>query len=411
MNITLFGGVWIILLIFSFFFNTKYILGLTLFSMVLQCNNILYIGETGIGVQIFTVCVACLKVLLTYPTSTKKNCTTQKVGFALFGFIFFMVLSVLINGWQSSAWISLVILSVYALFAYLLISRQISFDNKWLEKVVDFIIIFVLIIGVIQVLCVYNVLPIRSLLKTLIYNDTNNSDVIFNYKIDHRAFYSTFMEPSFCGAFLVGCFAYLILKGNLNRKNIFLIISVSLAILFTKSSTAYGGLFICVILLLFLRNEKKIFKFLLPAIGLSALIVFTVFNNVVNEVIFDKINTSSYTVRGNWNDAALETFKNNVILGIGYGNIRASGLIHTMLGATGLLGLISYLRLVRFPVFTLFKERKASECLSCSFFVVGIIICQIIACPDLNFSAFWLGIFIFFISVNIRQRNVLEENK
>ncbi len=410
MQVTLFGAIWVFIMLIALM-DTRRTLTVTMLSMVLQCNNVLVIGNTGIGVQIFTVCFACLRIFLTTKPSTVNIAIKKKARSALFIFITVVCLSVAVHELDTDALVSISLLAIYAFFAYLMISRQLPINEKWLEKTIGFVVVFVLTVGVLQFLCVYNLLPIRSILKTLVYNDVGNSNVIFNYKLNHKAFYSTFMEPSFCGAFLIGAFSYYILKGELSKRNLSLLVGIVFAIMLTKSATAYGGLLICVLILLFLRNDKKIFRFLLPTICISAILMFTLFNGVIEDVIFDKFSSSSFNVRNNWNNRAMKIFKNNIWLGIGYGNIRASGLFQSILGGIGLIGMAAYAWMIRLPLFALLKERKASEYISCAFFVIGVIICQIIACPDLNFSVFWLGMFIFFASLNIRSKSIQESKK
>lgn len=405
MQITFFGLLWIVLIFYCFFSNDhRKLLFLALFSMIFQSNNILYIGETGIGTQIFTIGIAWVRFWLvkTAPVKLRMAWAVLLFGGAL---IFTVVLSLLVNeALDSDHMISVAMLAVYAVFMGSLAKKNVRIDAKWLEKTEDIIIVTVLIVGVLQVLCKSGLSFLTGPLRLLIYNDVNNKDVIFNHKPLTR-FYATFMEPSYCGAFLVGAFAMVSVRRNFSRKNIFLALAIGLAILMTRSSAAFGGVAIIVCLLLITRGKKRIFKYIIPAGIIIALLVFFFNMELLNEVIFDKGETSSAAVRNNWNEAALRAFKGSPILGVGYGSKRASSLFLTILAETGIVGCAVYLFNTLFQLKCAVWDKKHLEAKGRSYFVLGIIICQFIACPDLNFSPFWLGLYLSVLAFRIENNS------
>ena len=55
MSVTVFGIIWLSLMIYAFFrLKIKHFIFLTLFSMLFQCNNIFIIGTQGVGPQLVT---------------------------------------------------------------------------------------------------------------------------------------------------------------------------------------------------------------------------------------------------------------------------------------------------------------------------------------------------------------------
>jgi len=282
---------------------------------------------------------------------------------------------------------------IYFLFALVLIRKSIIPDLEWLEKLVNTMIIFVLIVGILQMLTVRNILPIRPILTNLIYNDITNVSVCFNK--NHLSFYSTFMEPSFCGAFLVGAFCLVISRYKYSSQNVVLLCSLIIAIFLSLSSSAYGGLLICIAITVFSKVGKNYTMILVPLLIIGAILMYTVFYETLDRVIFSKAETSSYIVRTNWNKWALEKFNSNPYWGVGYGNSRASSLFYTILGELGIIGMLAYLSMVFYYLKQLLFKKSVSYLSAYSFMVIGVVICQFIASPDLNLSPFWMATFLY----------------
>ena len=288
MQITLFGILWCLILFWAFLEkNFQKMLVVTCISMVFQCNNILVINGTGIGTQVFTVLVACVRLLLVVSRNEKEK-KPKFVFWLLILLLLVLIMSMFVNNtFEKKQLIPLLILIVYTIFFVLLYWKRVVVEAKWLEKVEDAIMIIILSVGILQVATKMWNLPLNLVLRTFIYNDVNNSDVIFNYKSTSR-FYSTFMEPSYCGAFLVGLFALTSLRPMAEKKNVLFCILIAIAIILTKSSTAYGGLAIMLVILFFVRAKKKVFKIVIPILVLSGIIFLFFSSDILNEVIFDK---------------------------------------------------------------------------------------------------------------------------
>ncbi len=413
MSITFFGLIWISITLFLFCFrDAKSIIFFALYSMIFQCNNILSIHGTNIGTQIFVVSVAAFELLVfslvrnnfftqkLFKHKTSKYVITSKY---FWGLLFTILLSNVINGIIKQSVINILMIFVYILFAVLLINFDYGFDVKWLEDVEKLITFTVIFVGFLQYLTKLEVLPLDTMLRIFIYNDVNNHDVIFNYK-SVKQFYSTLMEPSYCGALLVGLFVLYILKEKVTIRNIFSLMLISLSILLTESSTAYLGISVMLFVLFFTKGEKKIFNFCLP-LGIFFVLIFCIFNmDILYKVIFNKSSTGSYRVRMALDLRALSNFVSSPIYGVGYRNSRGSSLFTTLLGELGLLGVGLYLCLFLYYLsFTRNKNtlltRRHSLC------VAGIMVCQLIACPDLNFSLFWLAVYLQIIAWKVESNN------
>lgn len=409
MQITLFGAIWLVMLFFCFFSNDhRKILFLTLFAMVFQCDNVVVLGGTGIGVQIFTVGIAWVRLWIVKRAADngKKAAWLAWLCFALF---FAVVISLLFNrSMDTQRQIGMAMIFVYAVFLLTLSRKAIQVDDEWLERTENVILTFVLIVGFLQVLCKSGVSILTAPLRLFIYNDINNSDVIFNYKSLNR-FYSTFMEPSYCGAYLVGMFGLIMVRRKVNLCNILLGTLVALAIILTRSSTAYGGMAIIGCILLMTRAKKKVFKLLIPVFFLGMVYIAAYNMDLLNEVIFDKALTGSFRTRITLDRWAILTFRNSPLFGVGYRNFRASSLVFSLLAEVGILGFGLYLLLVAMVLKWAMMDKKNLIAKSRSFFVLGIIVCQFIGCPDLNFSPFWMAMYFLVLSLRLDNIHSIEE--
>ncbi|MDC7236751.1 MAG: O-antigen ligase family protein [Sphaerochaetaceae bacterium] len=236
------------------------------------------------------------------------------------------------------------------------------------------------------------ILPDMSLFQALIYNDTINPNVIYNTK-DVVQMYSTFMEPSYYGAFLVGLFYYYLSEWNGN-KNIIYLVLIFISIIFTKSTTAYLGLFITFIFFIFSNSQKKSLRIILPLIIFFSLFLSIFYSKLLDQVIFNKFSSSSAKVRSNWNKSAFYAFKDNILFGTGFKNYRASSLLFSIIANLGLMGILMYLSLIYSIIKTKTKSvKKYNYVVKSKMMLFGVVISQFIACPDLDFCVFWFAMY------------------
>jgi hypothetical protein len=132
-----------------------------------------------------------------------------------------------------------------------------------------------------------------------------------------------------------------------------------IALLWSTSSTAYGGLFLlmaveytaCVAQLVTGRSSRIAAAFVVLApLALAAMVVIMMLQEdmwlfvqeLANSSIFDKLASSSGMERGTWNRQALVNFFDTFGLGVGVGSTRASSLLLATLGSTGIVGSFTY---------------------------------------------------------------------
>lgn len=399
MQITLFGVIWNVNIIYCMLAKDyrKMVL-LTLISFVLQCNNVWVVAGTGVGVQAYTVAFCCIRLLFVRAKNDNKPIRMQRIGLVIL-FLSILVSLLCNNEIIANKLIDLLLLFVYILFVGFLLKGKVVVSEEWLEKAENRIIYLVLTVGFFQVLCKMGVLPISTILQHLFYNDISNSNAIFNYK-STWAFYSTFMEPSYCGAFLVGAFSCVVSRKQQTKRNVRIAFLLVVAILFTKSSTAYGGLAIVLAILCMARTSNLYMKIIFPIVGIGGLLFFVFGFDIVNEIIFQKSSTVSYRVRNRLNRSAIEVFINNIWLGIGYKNIRASSLVLSLLAEVGLIGFCSYSICILSYLRPLFRRENINNLKGHSMMILAIMVCQTIACPDLNFCVLWMSLSLFAIGVH-----------
>lgn len=390
MQITLLGVIWLACLTLSYISKrNRIILYFTSIGMLMQCSNVFVINGIGVGVQPVTACATWLYLLFfgkRRPIKTRIRYGAVYLNYIeIFALAILLVtfVNLLINGGVQGKEISLYIILAYVFLLCSMAHGRLLVSRSEIEDVLDTVFATVFIIGVLQMLAKSGVVFLKEPLKTLIYNDVGNSDVIFNYK-DTNAFYSMLMEPSYCGAFLVGVFTSLLMRSDITRKTVILSVLCFLSILLTRSTTAYAGLCIAICLLLFCKAKKKLFKYWIPFFILGAIILFLFFGGVLDEVIFKKSTTASYRVRNRWNVAALENFRQHPLTGVGYKNSRASSLLLSLLAEFGIVGCIPYFGCVLFLLRNAVAKNSKRERDICVL-VIGVVICQFIACPGPQF--------------------------
>lgn len=410
---TLFGCIWFCIIVWDFvkkpINNTIF---LTILFMTFQSTNVLYVNGSGIGPGVLTSIFCILKIIIMQGFRIRK----LEKPVAVFITAIFMLLII---------YLSLVLNSVFGVNAllflqiavYIMCFISIQFIRKAASKdsiyqAIRKIIIFHVIFGFIQILATINVLPLRSVLNILFYNDPS-TDVVF-----HRTYYarimSTFMEPSYYAGFLVGAFFFLILHKKKLHQNKLLIFAIMIQILLTQSSTAYGAFF-CVGLILILFSDsftlkQKAFIVILGIIGF--LVLYFGFYSLLDAVIFSKEQTGSYSTRIRYNNTALEAFFSSPIIGIGYKNCRGSSIVYSLLGQMGIIGLgIYFIFNLLIYLSGVIGSKYSDTILTASKFgVLTTMICQIIACPDLDLCTYWIWLYIFSFVLRSLKQNVRDPN-
>lgn len=423
MRITIFGVVWCIILIYMFIHtNPKYMIGITLFSMVFQASSVAFLNEEGIGPQVLTsVAMIVWNVIHSISKSSKiiktqNRSVEEKISLvAIVLFIGVIVYSRSVN--KNKYEITSIQYMMY--FAQLMIyilcylscrnaARNLS--EVELQTIIVRLIVFVVVLGGLQFLTTTNILPRNILWTTFIYNTQAKNIAYYVTEYNPRIF-STFMEPSYCAAFLVGAFYYVISIRPMNAKKIWLSVAVLIEIILTFSSSAYGAFAIVGVIYLIFSKNKRALKYLIPlAIIITVILIISGhLMNILNDVIFKKYESGSYIDRSGWDKRAIEAFHRSPIIGLGYYNVRGSSFAYSLLGQLGLLGAITWC-FINVPLLVYGVRHRSAKNINCMFFHVTAITVMMIAVPDISYTVFWLSMYISAVSIVITQKIEISKN-
>ena len=398
MSLTVFGVIWLIILTVCICIpDIRPMIFITLFGMIFQSNNILILGGvTGIGPQIIT---SGLFILKSYTYKTRKISHYNKaVLLSLATLVIYIIFASSFLTENKTEFTQIAMLLVYLICAWRMAKCSHLVKQEYIKKTIDFIIDFVLIIGFWCLLERLGVVPQTGLLKTFIYNDTLSGVVDYNVSPEIQRFYSTFLEPSYCSGFLVGALFYQLILGDYNRKRVLFLV---LAIALTQSATAYAALMVVFAIYLTSKADKKALKFIIPIGGFISLIVCSVYGNNLIQSIYRKLQTGSGRVRSNWNLAATNAFYRSPIWGTGYKSQRASSLFFTILGELGLVGIILFLiTVIILLALGVYNNGQTKHFYAGTFWVLSVLACQLIACPDLSLCVYWFALYVLVITSN-----------
>lgn len=412
MSITFFGMIWLFLIIFIFIRGkSEEMVRLLFIAMTLQQPAVVFFGENGVGPQIITSCA--FVVWFFYFTVIKCNgkIIIEKHKFnrafsciACFLLILCIIASLYMNGKNNvidNFGIVFTQLLIYIICFVIMWTIGHLFSIEEIKNSFVFTIKVVCIIGIIQFINTARIINLTSILKLIFYNNTNMDLQLGGsmYPWAMPRLYATFQEPSYCSAFLVGSFFFLIACKINNKKDIYWILLVLLEIILTFSSTAYGALAICGICYMIISRNKKALKFLVP-VGLLAMIVLVLSGdlvNIINDVIFTKMDVTksgSAWERNSWNEKSWDSFLSSPILGVGYKNCRASYFLYSILGQLGVLGLLSWIGIWIPSLLKAVRNKKNEGIVAISLFILGVIISMLISLPDIDFCIFWLAMYL-----------------
>jgi len=397
MQITFFGFLWLIILILSLIpKKNNFIFGCLLFSMVLQCDNVITISGMGVGPQVITCIVFLAKALLT-PNKKIKYTIGKQTAILLF-LIIWIVLTVFVN--ESTISLELIFriiqIGLYFLCFIKLARVRDSISKNSIYKTIDLLTIFLLTMGIIQFLMSCHIIPKFSIIRILFYNDSSES-IAFNISGVYERMCSTLMEPSFFAPIIVSLFLYFLHKNNKKAKDYIILSIIVIEIILTKSSTAFAA-FLVVTMIFAYKNYKRD-KFIIFACSYIVIFGFIYWTGLFDDVILNKLSTASGITRTRLNDAAFDLFLANPFFGNGYKSSSASSLIFTLLAETGIIGTLLYFCFALYSLKTVVKYQKQKESIFSWMFIVAVF-CQFLAGSQLDLSSFWLIAFIYSINLS-----------
>ena len=394
MTITFFGLIWFLLLLYLLF--KKDIIDITtilFISMVLQCNNVVIIGDKGIGPQIITSIYYVFSIFIVPRNKVViKSRITKPFVILLFIFCVYVLFNVLYLNSLTEQFQDITMLFVYILTCICLFNIRNCFTDDKIWKMVCFLYKFLLIVGFLQFLVTSKILP-KWFLTELFFND-NSENIYFHAPYPYYRVMSTFMEPSYFSGIFSGLLVGIILnKSKLKHAGIY-IFGGLLEIVLTVSTTAYITLASGFIILILLDNSRnKLLKYM-PYLFLLLLFAYFAWDTLLSDVVFNKLESNSGIERQSWNIKAFEEFLLNPSLGCGYIGVRASSLLLTILANLGFVGMGFYLSAIIAGLYPVFLENKNRMVILSRLIMLCVIISQFVACPDLTLCTFWLSTYL-----------------
>lgn len=402
MKITLFGAIWIVLIIMCVCRKKlDNIISVLFFSSVFQCNNVIVWGENG-GVGPFAVTSLFFIInyfLLVVKKGDRTNKSKEKMNFGIILIAISIIISIVFNIRSIKDSIIMKLLPIVTYFVCFGILKKIgSYVDFKVDKVLIRMTDFVLVVGVLQFLISMSVIPKNYLVETFLYNDRTNTNIAY-YATSKVRLFSTFMEPSFCAGFLLAMLIYC-MQNIKEQKNVLIrCFIIVLELVLTFSTTAYVGLFLCLVIFLLTSEHKRIVFRCIPIFLVVILVL--LFSGALNEVVFNKATTDSAGTREIWNRLAIKSFESSPVYGVGYKRIRASSLFYSIMGQLGVIGLIAYIIFLIEFIRKIFYNKIKNK--SVIYMILAVSICQIISIPDLDFCVFWLILYIYAITLKCEK--------
>lgn len=402
---TIFGIIWIFLILWAFMKkDIKYMFAMLLLFMAFQSANVVNIDEVSVGPQIPTSAAFIVKALSCSGGKIRRHAGYSACVLFIFMIAATVVISCIHNGIFAEKLLYVAQLFIYMLcfLSMLYVKQHIS--GETIYRILRNITIFLLVTGIVQVLTTLGILPLRSILKVLIYNDT--SDAVYFHRSYYRRVMSTFMEPSYYSGFLVGAFYYFLSIRKRWKDNYFLMGAILVELVWSMSTTGYVAFVIVGIVFILVQQQVKIRQKIavLVVAGVGFLVVYFGFYNTLDNVIFSKMNSGSYLTRSNLNNAALRMYEASKLFGVGYKNVRGSSIVYSALAQLGIFGFGAYFIFncyAAMPILPLrgnmYKYDPGD--IGIRYAVLSAFVCQIIACPDLDLCTYWFWIYVMGISM------------
>lgn len=415
MYMTIFGIIWMLILLVCLFSKRLHaIIFLTILSSTIQCSNVFIIGETGVGPQVITSAAFVLKVIF------QRNILKLKIRPKVLGIQVGMILLFLLVLFSSSAnsvfqknIFRVLQLFIYILCYFMMYKAGETLDDEFIYNLIRKITIILLTLGILQFLITSGIIPRLGIIQMLLYND-NLSDVVYFTRDNYYRILSTYMEPSYFAGFIVGAFYYFLSYKEKRKENRILLILILVELLLTFSSTAYGAFALTGILFLLSNKEGKLKIYILLAGIIGFLIMYFCFYNILDMVIFSKMESGSGIARHYYNRAAIRSFESSPIYGVGYKMSRGSSLFYTVLAELGISGLIVYMFTNMQLLLPFFSKRirsnYSSQYLSISLAVISVVCCQLIAVPDLDICTYWMWMNLLSLAYVAKPQYIINKN-
>lgn len=442
MKISLFGVIWIALILISFTRSFKYTIFLQIFSFVFQSAWVIVVGA-DLNASLITSAFLIFRYFAQFKLGKLKIPYWGKRGFAYasyaliisviapllfagltiahmtnggynFNIIEYYNLSFSVQNLTQPLAIVLYVVDAIIIYNYCK-KHPICFNE--LKMGFNIIFYFVAAIGIIHVGFMYFHIPL-GIIRELFHNEYQMIGStyfdFYNYSGNLVRLMSTFYEPSYCGVYIAGClFVFLMEK---KRKAWKIILAVLVGLLNMSSSFFATVLIfaICYCLHRFLKYKSVSIRniILLMTAFLIAFVLFFAFPLLKESVIeftIGKFASGSYDLRTNLNGYAWDAFLSTYGIGLGVNSIETSSLAVALVAQTGIIGTILYIIFIS-GLFKKIKEMEQDKRTFITAMILSSIIGGIVSCSALNFCVFWFSI-MFFSTMQFSDDAALEEEK
>lgn len=438
MSITIFGIVWFIILIILFFVPIKYTISALMISTIFQSSAVINLEDKGITATLVTEIYLFVKFLLMNKKINEDNKLKEKDNEKLIKrFIIFFVVSVLLSflssilfekkniynefdernpiyiGISASLIIRIIILFFNISSLYIIYKLKNLYNNAFIKKIVIISIIIVLIFGFWEFIWkITN--KIIYFPYDLIYNNIGYTQGYDQGYIEGKSnltnvrMNSTFLEPSYCGCFLVASL-YGIMSINKNRKYNKLIFLIAIAIIFNLSGTGMLLLGTIGAYYFWINNRGKIKKSTFLKI-FSVGIIFILFlvssgyMERIYDMLFNKLESISGVQRSYYNKIAFQIAKSTYFIGGGLNCYRASSFFCNLLGTVGIIGTVLFLYNVGTYLYKVRLKIDTNNYYKLGYFyLITVLIGMFISIPDITFLQMWF-VLMYLVAINNTER-------
>ncbi|MDP9954610.1 hypothetical protein J2X97_000247 [Epilithonimonas hungarica] len=429
---TLFGIIWIFIMIFLLFKPTQYLVSALIFSSIFQATSVINISGRGIQPFFITELFFILKFLF-----AQKNFKSIRIDRTSRGLFLFLLVCIVSAGfypeifrgievypgnlgidenvefggahlsYSSSNMIQSIFLAVHVITFYMIYLKADVIDTQFIWKSIIITVCTFIFLGFLQYLHLLN--PSVPYPSSFIFNNEvfeNKDSFSVDGQLGITRMAATFTEPSIAGAFIAASFWAFFPQKGLKFRCITLLLFICL--IFNLSSTGMVTFLAGAIVYTFIFKRK-----ILIWVALSICIVYYVIisvpslNFILNGILLDKLNTGSGINRSSADLFSWNLFLDTYGLGVGLGSHRTSSFLFNTLSNIGFLGSLLWVIFISRLLKPLFKVRDNPEVLFVLVFSLVLLCGQIAGVSELNLGIMWMWIF---VTVIVKDKYLKHKN-
>jgi hypothetical protein len=421
MEITVFGYIFFITCFFILFLPIKYLFAVVVVSCVFQSTAVINFAEKGVPPyvigSIFLI-IRSIPSLSLISDIQKERLIRYIIIFILFAACASFILSHYWTGimvYSEGGIDSMVVTGGKPLYfglgniiqicytvlnflsLYCIYKNRTRLSENLIKRIFISSVIIVLLLGVWEFMSkMTGLIPFPY---TFFYNNEGYAQLYMQNEGGLMRLNSTFLEPSYCGAFLSASFWAIMSFDNLKSK--ILCVFIGIALVLNLSGTGMMAFLAGIFIFLFTKGNK----YIIPLLILSVLLIFIIntmgyFENIQNMLLTKMDSKSGYT-RSMAAYFTWDLFIQTKGMGVGLGSHRGSSFILNILAALGIIGAILF---GRFYLYLLKHARNQIWIVS---FALVLLVAQCLAIPDFSFSVMWMCLF---MAAALSQKKLILKN-